>query len=429
MGVKMMKNINEMRRDLTVIKKEASAVLEKALSEKRALSPEEEKRFSELEQKIKTEESAIQKEEEWQMSQMDGASSRSNKDKKSPVLKLEQRMSDQVREIAPHDFSFEEREGGKLSLGKMIRGVVTGDWLEAENERRAMSENTMSLGGYAVPLELSAQVIDLSRNKARVFQAGAGTVPMTTNRLTIARVTGDPTAHWVAENEKGIFSDVNFGQLNFQAKKLVALVKMSRELFEDAANIDSIVNNAISQSLALELDRVSLYGSGQGEEPKGLKSTQGVLKISMGANGGVISSYDVFSEATEYIQEQNGEPNAILYAPRTSGAIDRLKDSTGQPLQAPESVKNLQKLVTKQIPTNIKQGTNESASDAFVGDWSKLLVGIRHGLIIELSQEASDGEDSAFTQHQVWIKAVLRADVQIETPEHFNIIEGITKAV
>ena len=50
--------------------------------------------------------------------------------------------------------------------------MATGDWDCAEHER-ALSEGTATAGGHLVPTPLSARVVDLARNQARVFQAGA----------------------------------------------------------------------------------------------------------------------------------------------------------------------------------------------------------------------------------------------------------------
>jgi hypothetical protein len=43
-------------------------------------------------------------------------------------------------------------------------------------------------GGHLVPTALSSRVIDLARNQARVFQAGAITVPMGAQTLKLAKV-------------------------------------------------------------------------------------------------------------------------------------------------------------------------------------------------------------------------------------------------
>jgi HK97 family phage major capsid protein len=317
-----------------------------------------------------------------------------------------------------------------LNLGRWFRGIVTSDWSGAEAERRAMGGNNDVLGGYVVPLPLAARVIDLARNQARVMQAGAITVPMDSSTLKLGQMTADPTAHWRHENVEATFSDASFGLLTLDAKTLVAMTKISIELVEDAANIPQLVEAAMASALALELDRAALCGAGAGAEPQGIRYADGIQTIDMGTNGAALTSYDDFSTAWEYIQNSNGPSEGIsaIYAPRTAGAIDRMKDGQGLPLQPPESFKNIQKLVTNQVPVDLTKGTADNASEAYVGDFSNLLMGMRTNMTMEVSREAADSSGSAFRELQLWVRIYLRADVALMRPNHFVLINGIIPA-
>jgi HK97 family phage major capsid protein len=88
----------------------------------------------------------------------------------------------------------------ELSPGRFVKAAVTGNWREAEAEKRAMSGAVDSLGGYLVPSRLAADIIDLARNQAVVLQAGGVTAPMLSNSLVIAKLTNDVTAGWKVEN-------------------------------------------------------------------------------------------------------------------------------------------------------------------------------------------------------------------------------------
>src|SRR5262249_48722697 len=80
----------------------------------------------------------------------------------------------------------------QLSWRKSLRGITTGNW-EGAAQERSMSEGTGSAGGFLVPTPLSDQVIDRARNAVVTMKAGATVVPMDAATLAIARVTGDPT--------------------------------------------------------------------------------------------------------------------------------------------------------------------------------------------------------------------------------------------
>lgn len=316
-------------------------------------------------------------------------------------------------------------EPGELSLGRMVRGLITGDWKGAEAERRAMSVGTDVLGGYLVPPELSARVIDLARNQARVLQAGALTVPMESGELTLARVAQDPVANWKAENAPAVVSDMTFDAINLRARTLMGIVKLSIELVEDAPNVDQIVERALAAALALEMDRAALRGSGQGEEPKGIRFSDGVQLVTV---GGTLGGYDLFSEAVERIARVNGAVDglAAIYSPRTMGELDRLKDSEGRPLAPPPSFERLRKYVTNQVPENLGDEANET--EVYVGNFRELLWGVRTDLRLEISRQAADSENSAFRHGQVWIRAYLRGDVALARPNQFVVMTGITPA-
>lgn len=330
------------------------------------------------------------------------------------VLKPEQRLASLVQ----------DEPESRISFDRFVRGIVTGNWEGVDPEQRAMSIGTPTAGGYLVPAALSARVIDKARNAARIFQAGAQTVPMESSTLKLARVVGDPTAAWKVENAQATASDMTLDSVDLTARTLMSIVKSSVELVEDAEGVDGVIENALSAALALELDRAALRGAGTPPEPRGVRNTSGVGIQSMGANGAT-ATYAAISSAVQTVREANGEPNAAIIAPRTAGTFDRLVDSTGQPLRPPTSFEDLDILTTAQLPVNLTQGSSTDTSEVYVGQWNELLIGVRTNLTIEVSRQASTGGESAFDRLQVHIRAYLRADVGVAQPSHFVVVTGV----
>lgn len=329
------------------------------------------------------------------------------------------RRGDSMREWATRKGVTRAEDQG-LSFGKYIRGIATGDWRDATNEQRALAEGVAASGGFLVPTPLATDLIDRARNVARVFQAGALTVPMESETLKVARVEGDVSGNWKIENDPIASSDMTFGKVELRARTLVALVRASREVIEDAVNLQEALYQSFTESLALKLDFAALYGSGVAPEPLGLKNTPGVGSQSMGANGAAVTNWEPLIDAVGSLWDVNHEPTGIIYSPRTARAVAKFKDTTGQPLRTPEVFDNVPRYQTNQVPNNLTQGTSNVASDAFVGDWRQLLIGIRTQLHIQvLDQRFSDNL-------QVGFLAYLRADVQPAHPEAFTVIKGIT---
>ena len=328
----------------------------------------------------------------------------------------------EVRASLPEGMKPEE-----LDFGRLLRGMVTGEWRDAQAEKRAMSISDAALGGFLVPDILSSQIIDKARNQARVIQAGARTIPMTSSTLALAKVVTDPVPAWKAEGAEAGFTEGTLGSVKLVAKTLIGVTSASVELFEDAVNAGDLVGDLLASALTLELDRAALLGDGSAIEPTGVRNHLGIQTIDMGTNGGALTSYDDFSTAVELLEIAN-TPNdalAVIYNPRESGALDRLKDSTNQPLRPPESWTGLRKFTTNQIPIDLTKGTSSDASDAFVGDWKQLFIGVRTSLRIEASREAGDSTSGAFKNLQVWIRAYLRADVVAVKADHFVHLDGI----
>lgn len=434
--------IIDMRQERAGIWEQMKGLHERATAEKRALTAEEREQWDRmdgelhsLKERIDREERAAQVQAEMAASVAPIVAHRVNEEGQARarpipvgadayILEPEARCLDVVRARS----LVSGGEGDGLSMARWLRGVVTGNWRGADlelHETRAMGGGFGPVGGFAVPASLSAQVIDLARNKARIFQAGALTVAMDSAELTLARVTGDPTAGWKAENAPGEPNDMMLGALVFRPRTLFAVIKSSVELLEDSSVIQGTIEDAIAAALALELDRAALYGDG-GVGPQGLRHTDGVQYVDMGEVAGApLTSYAPFSQAWASVLEQNGEPNAVMYAPRTAGELDQLLDGMLTPLQPAPSFAGLSKFVTKQVPTDLVHGNADNATDAILGEWRNMLVAMRTELTIEVSRDAADKDDSAFRNLQVWIRAYLRADVGFAHPEHFCIIKGI----
>ncbi|HXF35859.1 MAG TPA: phage major capsid protein [Actinomycetota bacterium] len=333
------------------------------------------------------------------------------------IVERSEKLADRLRGRFPADPE-------ELSLGRAIRAMITGDWSRAPREAEVFRDQSIapaSAGGFLVPEALSTQVIDLARAQARVFEAGAQTVVMDAGTLHMGRVAADPTAEWHKEGAQIAGSSGAYERITFVAKTLVVLVKgITVELAEDAEDFEGLVERQLAASLALELDRAALRGSGVDPEPRGIRNHD---EVPVQPLTGPPVDWDFLSVAAETIMEANGTPGAVIYAPRTAGQLDRLKDTTLQPLQPPPLVASLRRLVTSQVPTNLGAGGDES--EAYVGDFGQLLVGMRTELQVEATRVGGAADGGAFERMQIWVRAYLRADVQLARPNHFVVISEI----
>ncbi len=307
-----------------------------------------------------------------------------------------------------------------MRFGRVVRALALGDrrGLSAL-EQRALSEGTDASGGFTVPEILAGRFLDRTRNAMVVQRAGAQIVPMTSDVLHIARLAQptDPspditTAQWKTENADIDETDLLLERVTFTARTLPVLLKLSVELSEDSVNIDEIIERELSGQLALELDRAALLGSGTPPEPDGIRNQSGVnVTDFLSADP---ADYDFMVDAIGRVWAQNHEPNARIYNASLATLLAKLKDQQDQPLRAPDVVTAVPAFRTQQIPN---AGGSPDATTLFVGDFSQLMIGMRTSFRLEVSRVAG----TAFEKLQIWVRAYLRADVQLAHPEAFDV--------
>ena len=298
-------------------------------------------------------------------------------------------------------------------LGHVVAAIARGSWDRCPRDiRAAMAGNDNSLGGVMVPSPLANQVFDYARAASAVWQAGAVTIPMTSDDLTIARQAEDPTMELRGENEAFTLGDLSFDGIRFVSRKIGAVVVMSRELAADAPNAAEVVSQALAKGLACEVDRLALVGAGA-SQPVGLANTSGI-----GSTGsiGAIAWEDLHAAAVG-VRAANHAPNAYICHPTIAGDLDIITSGDGTNsaklwLGAPPSVAGLQRLET----------TNATTALLFVGDFTKLLIGLRQTAMVEVSTEAGE----FFAKHQLGIKITFRFDVNASHPAAFHVLSGIT---
>jgi HK97 family phage major capsid protein len=322
-----------------------------------------------------------------------------------PIVRSEsQRMSQQEQSVIG-------QHGG---IGNLIRSMST------------------SSGSAIVPTLWASDIIDLARQHAAVLKAGAQVVPMNAKTVEIGRLTADPTAAFRSEGSTVTASDPTFDNVTLTATTLSALVVGSLEWFQDAANVDQVVEDAIAKAIALAIDEAALFGGLEtGDEGFSLASPpspDGVLSalladasssvLGSATNGTTQTATSYWDEILDLIftvRDFNEEPNAILWNSKAARQYAKAYDTTGQPLQIPADVTALQRIVTNQIPSFTSGTMTDRSTDVFAGDWSQLLIGQRLGLTIQTLTEryAELG--------QIGIVAHWRGDVQLARPRAFAV--------
>lgn len=343
-------------------------------------------------------------------------------DRRPATVSRAQRVGDHP--VASEMIARSERQDAAIigqhgSLGGLVRAMTT-------------------TGGSAiVPTTWAADVIDKARNLSAVLQAGAQIVPMDSKVVQIGRLTGDPTAAFRAEGSAITASDPTFDNVTLTSKTMSALVIGSMEWFADADNAESIVENAIAQAMAGQLDKVALYGGlnvggvdlTAATNPVGILSnvtTNASSSVLGGATNGTTqtaaSFYNELLDTLYTVKDFNEAPNAAIWNSKAARMYAKAYDSTYQPLRRPADLDALQWFTSNQIPS-YTQGTMTSvATDVFMGDFTQCLIGQRLDVSIQVLTEryADNG--------QIGIVANWRGDVGLARARAFSVYKAIKGA-
>ncbi len=127
---------------------------------------------------------------------------------------------------------------------------------------KAMGEGTQPGGGMLVPTELAKFFLEKLGSYGK-FRRDTVVLPMGSSEIKIPRLDTDITVYCPGEGRVIPKSDPKGSQVGLVLKKWAALIKISRELEEDAIiAVGEIVGRSLIRSIAKKEDEVGFVGDG-----------------------------------------------------------------------------------------------------------------------------------------------------------------------
>lgn len=339
----------------------------------------------------------------------------------------------------------------EYSVLKCVRGMALGRWEGADNERQIMKAFNKSVnlddgytgtgGEFYVPEQVVARIIPKLTNRSTILSLNPSKIEVTEGTtITIPRETKVRTGQWFGKGVSltpGSYDPA--GALRLELRNVGDIVKVGQDLIEDAGiNMEDWVSNRLATSLGLAFDLAGSLGDG-GVEPRGLYRDSLITKTDL---AGVALTHSSGKKAVTRVKLANGwmsrDNGAWLQSPETWGYIEEQTDTTGQPLRQGLYIKTeeftgglidrpmftgVPVIESNQIP-KAADGNYPDSGETFAvlcGDWNYGFLVIRKGGIhFQVLREKYAEE------HQVGIKAWLRADCGALEPGLFQIVHGIT---
>ncbi len=346
----------------------------------------------------------------------------------------------------------------KFSMFKTLTAIKTNDWSEAGYEKAVMDEakkksmgyTSDTAGGYLVPQQAIAELIELLLPRSCCLEMGARLLPnLMGNPVTFPKQTGGATIYWIGDNTSVTPSDLTFAQLSLVPHKAMALIQVSNSLIRMALPAaEQIINEDIARQLALAIDLAALRGTGSANQPLGIANTKDIgtaSGLTSGNGNGKLLSLNIFDDCEYSLAAANAlaEPGGsygYIFHPAVRRILKKIKigmysgDAGVLPLvsfldelgvSTDQSIRNrlgYPFACTTQIPVNLSAGSYTDCTEIYFGNWAELLIGQWAGLRIQ----ASDVAGTAFAADQTWIRIIAEIDVGLRHPQSFCLVNDIS---
>ncbi len=301
-------------------------------------------------------------------------------------------------------------------------------WVEDTESKAAHGENANELGGFLVPEEFDADLIDL-RLQYGVFRRNARYTPMSSDTKNRSRRTGGLTAYFVGEAQAGTVSNKGWDRVQLIAKKLMVLALVSNELNEDAAiNIGDDLAQEIAYAFAYKEDlcgflgdATSAYGGILGVNTR-LTTVNGVDE----GGGLILAAGNAYSEII--LSDFNRTVARLPSYARLGAkwyASPTFNDSVMQKLAfAAGGVPGME--IINGVPTNKFLGypveltevmpvteANSQVCAVFGNLQMAAMFGDRRGTTISFSEHATVGSINCFETDQIAVRGTERFDINV----------------
>lgn len=296
----------------------------------RAMTAEEQQRFDKFEQDIQAHTEEITRLEKFEGRKAEFAEVRNQPTAvETAVAKVEQE-SDEQRAAKAFSSWLRYGTGG---LDAEERSALAGHFVNPK-EMRAQGVATSGAGGYLVPAQFRARLIEAQKAFGSVRDAAE--VIETDNGASLPWPTVDDTANVgaiLAENTQVTEQDVVFGTAALDAYMYTSkLVRVSLQLAQDSGfDLDEWLPRNLGVRIARIQNQHFTTGTGTAQ-PLGIATSATVGKT--GAAGQVTTvTYDDLVDLVESVDPAYRAQGRFMA--RSFAAVRKLKDTTGQPLWQP----------------------------------------------------------------------------------------------
>ena len=311
-------------------------------------------------------------------------------------------------------FELECSQAAVDQLGREAKGLM----VPMDVLSRDLTVGTATAGGHTVGTDLlSGSFIDMLRSRAVMMQLATILTGLNGN-IAIPRQTGGASAYWVAESASPTETAQAFDQVTMSPETVGAFTDISRKLLlQSSISVEQFVRNDLATTLALEIDRVAINGSGSSNEPEGILNVSGIGSVAGGTNG-LAPTFDHLVDLETEVAQDNADVNRLGYVTnaKVRGTLKKTEQFSGGgvPVWQGNTLNGYQSFATNQVPSNLTKGSSSGVCSAIVfGNFADMIVGMWGGL--DLTADPYTGSTSG----TVRVVALQDIDLAVRHAESF----------
>lgn len=184
-------------------------------------------------------------------------------------------------------FEIECSEAAQRQLGKTAQGIlIPDDVLSSRAFNAGGAANTPAgaqSGQNLIDTTTAGSFIEMLRNRTTIMRLGTPMGGLVGN-VDVTRQTGGATAYWVGEGENAQEGTPQIGQLELTPKTLAAYTDITRRLLKQSSpDAEGIVRRDLVNAMAQAIDYAGYYGTGAGNQPRGIKNYTGINAVDFAA--------------------------------------------------------------------------------------------------------------------------------------------------
>jgi HK97 family phage major capsid protein len=273
------RTLRDIRAELAAKKDEIRQMLDKATTEKRGFTKEEDDSYLVLENEVEALEAEIVREERSERFKMEAGTG-----------------SPKTPEDPNHETEFR-------SLGEFVSTVRFDPTDSRLKQYRDMTLGNKSTGGIFVPQQLSKEMFRLAteaaivRPRARVIPADGQYPdasiqwPILDQQSETSNMYGGVEVQWIEEGAEKPRTDANFTDFTLQPHEVAGTIEVTDKLLRNVSGMNTLLNSLLSQAILHAEDNAFLYGDGLGK-PDGVNLSPAVITVPR-ATAGQITYTDV----------------------------------------------------------------------------------------------------------------------------------------